>query len=231
MTLLQKQDSNLFNLMLQQQNQQQEFQIEKNLEEHYLFVLALTDKDVCLSDLGKDESRSITSQINNWKKEMADQEQNSNFLFISLENSYEKFKKYVLGKYSGKKADKWKLKFDNEGFVTDVKRLLITRIYRHKYELAMNGKGGFFSGQAHNQMQLIETYKHVRSLAHEAANRTVKYIDKKPQASRMLTRGDFDMIAEIIESVVDEKIQLCLPNRANKQDLPSIIAPVAASLN
>ncbi|MCK8824699.1 hypothetical protein [Fuchsiella alkaliacetigena] len=213
---------NIYEVMLRQQNEQQEFEIEKNLEEHYLFVLALTDKSICLSEIGKENSRSITAQIRIWKESLSAKERNTKFLFIKVEDSFNEFKDYVLNKYSGSKKDAWEAKFSNPQFVKDAKRLFISRVYRHKYQLAINGKGGFFSGLAHNQMQLIETKKHIRGLSHEAANKAIKYIEKQPAGARYLTRGDFEAIREIFEDLLDQKIENCLPDRANEMNLKAI---------
>ena len=201
-----------YELLVKQSSQLQEFEKEANSEDQYLFVLSLTDKETCLSEIGKKNSRSITAQIRVWQKEMTPEELNSKFVFINLEDTVKDFRDYVLNKYSGKKKAKWEFKFSNDDFFEDVSRLIISRIYRHKHELEKKGQKGFFSGQAHNQVQLLETKKHVRSLSHEAANRTVKYIEKKPEGARHLTAGDFEAVRRMIEELLDEKIDNCLPD-------------------
>ncbi len=162
-------------LMLQTQRDQLALiEKEANEESSHLHLIAMTDKEIPLTEEAQSDSKSITRQISEYYKTLSGEEKDVSMTFICIDNTFNDFKEYLLGKYSGKKKLEWEVRLNNVDYANDVKRLFKTRIYRHKVDSVKSGKSSFCSPTAHNQCQLYELLKRTRASIHEAVNRQEK---------------------------------------------------------
>jgi hypothetical protein len=162
--------SNTYDVIQRQRKERNLLQREMEAEERYLHVLSLTYKDTCQSGIGKNNSQSISIQLNHWIKSMSKKEQLSSLLFVSLDKSLEKFEKYVLDKYSSNKSKSAEFKslFNNDDYRNDCKRIMIHKIYDFKLDETINNlESGFVSPKAHSIVAFNQQRKEIRSAAHE----------------------------------------------------------------
>ena len=159
-----------YEVIQRQRKERNLLQAETEAEERYLHVLSMTYKETCQSAVGKNECRSIVSQINHWVKDLSNKEKRAYLLFVSLDESLSKLKEYIFDKYSknSKKLDRFQILFSNQDYVNDCKRLMIHKIYDFKLEQSVNNfESGFVSPRAHSMVALNQQKKQIRTAAHE----------------------------------------------------------------
>ncbi len=174
--------------------------LEREGEISHLYVLSLNDKDIAQSELGKQDSRSLGSQIRRFKNALDEDDGNELFLFISLGELTKSFADYLCKKYSGTKAQEWRAKFKDPRYTQDVKALLASRIYEHKYELVQLGYPAFVSPEAQSAVSLLFAQKHIRKCSHEAVGRFAKVARDNPELAR-LPQWVFDTFTSIVSDI------------------------------
>ena len=199
---------------------------EAELEKEYMYCIQELDKDVVVTDLGKKEARSIGLQINNWIKSLDVGEKDVTLTLQGSSNSYSEFKKYMLGKYSGKKNRDWEEKLSNPDFEKDAIRLMRSRIYEHKANRTRSGVQMFVSPDAHFHYQGVELIKKLRSSQFETYNRGLKiYWDEDGEEGfryKELAKNEDLLINAMTianEKSIKSLIPKLLPQRDSKVDV------------
>lgn len=191
---------------------------ESRLEKENIGVLALTNKEICTSDIanssGTGSSNSVSIQINKWKETLDEDQRDNYFTFVGFNSTgFGEFKKYILNKYeeNPRKKAEWETYFTNPDFQRDIKKLFAIKIYEHKYEQYwQTGKRYFVSPKVHNDVQEWQFKKLIRKVEHEALctlNKRVKYIE--------VGKLDQSIIRETVENVMDKY----LPDRITEKYL------------
>jgi hypothetical protein len=201
--------SNAFEVIQKQRKEMNLLQREMELEERNLHVLELNYKDTCRSKIGKENSRSISYQLNLWIKNMEHKEKLSNLLFVSLEKSFNKFKEYIFDKYSSnnKKRIEFKKLFSNKNYVDDCIRIMKHKIYDFKTEESIKTIENGFVSPAANRIALKMHYqKKLRSFYHESINSSYKTVSNYSFPENA-TIDDLERIVDkIVNKVANKKL-------------------------
>ncbi|MFD2334738.1 hypothetical protein ACFSR7_36305 [Cohnella sp. GCM10020058] len=211
MNLLPGGNAGLFETLQAQLSQRHLMQIESDHEVRFLLYYTMNDKDIPATEEGKVFCRKITAQLREWKGTMSEQEANSNFTFIGLENSIAAFRNYVLNKHKGAKRLEWEQAFKAPGFDGDVRRLLISRVYSHKSDLSRRGLTAFINGHAHNQVALIEMQKANRSFMHESTHAALKWLESRPDKETSLSDEEWSKLGQIVTEKVNAVLGEYMP--------------------
>lgn len=202
-----------FELLKLQVTQQDFLTVEKELEKSNIHVIQLNDKDIPKGHKAKKDSRSITSQLRLWINTLSEEEKDHNLFFGGIDEAFEKFRDYVLNKYKGKKGLEWEIKFQDEQYVEDVKKLMMSRIYDHKAK-----RESFVSGDAYNHYQVNLLLKNSRKFSHESVGRMKKVLESKGDYT--FSEKELQMlIIESIESVLNRELPSFLPKKQNNKFL------------
>ncbi len=71
---------NGFEIMLQQKRQETDLHRERELENGHLYAYEIKEKDIPITPLGKNDARSLSTQIRHWKETLTDAE----LMFVNL---------------------------------------------------------------------------------------------------------------------------------------------------
>lgn len=174
---------------------------EERGELNYLHVLELNDKDIVQSELASEDSRSLGIQMRKFKETLDEEEQNELFMFTSLDRAVERFAEYLTFKYPGKRAAEWETKMANTQYRRDVEALFASRIYEHKYELALSGMNAFASPKVKLNVYQIYLQKRIREKAHEAVGRFDKIAKLNPELAQS-PKWVYDVFTGIIKDLL-----------------------------
>lgn len=181
---------------------------EREAELSNLRMLELRKQDVITSPLGKvweSKSKGRTKRFFNDMDE--DKKQLYSFL-TNVPETINLFKDYWLDSVKGKEKAELEQAFTDDGFLADIRNLLVYDIYDEKWNLSIRGKVGFVSGEAQGQYSYTAVMKHNEKGLYKAIGVGKKqYIHMSEHENRVLSKSQQDQYKRLMVEVFDEVLK------------------------
>jgi hypothetical protein len=217
--------SNTYEIIQRQRNERNLLQREKEAEERYLPVLEMTYRETCLTKIGKDNSRSIASQLNNWIKSLSENQKKNKLFFVEIEEAIEEFEAYVLEKYKSNKnqRNKFQALFSQDNYINDCKRILLHKIYEYKTDQSLNNpENGFLSATAYRNAMTNHLEKEIRKLAHEGMASSIKRLNS-PRLPDDIEGMLIDNFSRLLVKYLDQFMAVQKQNLLADSDRPDLL--------
>lgn len=217
--------SNTYEIIQRQRNERNLLQREKEAEERYLPVLEMTYRETCLTQIGKDNSRSIASQLNNWIKSLSESQKKNKLFFVELEEAIEEFEAYVLEKYKSNKnqRNKFQALFSQNNYIKDCKRILLHKIYEYKTDQSLNNpENGFLSATAYRNAMTNHLEKEIRKLAHEGMASSIKRLNS-PRLPDDIEGMLIDNFSRLLVKYLDQFMEVQKQNLLADSERPDLL--------
>lgn len=156
---------------------------EKSQENAFLFVLGKNNKDIAITNQGKKDALSIAKQLDLWMQTLSEVTKQDILCFTQLPRMVEEFRFYLLNKYmkQARKYELWYNNLENESYVQDIKRLMLSKIYDFKAQHVR-----FQSERALHYYQQMEQYKRKYAFAREVTQYIAQQLKEEPVEERLL---------------------------------------------
>lgn len=173
-------------------------------EEAYLFALGKSNKEIAVTDNGKRDALSIARQLDLWIQTLSDHEKSNLLIFMRLPAIVEHFRYYVIMKYEKqrKKQQEWRKKLSDEGYMNDVKRLALPKVYEYKAHYV-----SFLSKRALLYYYQTEQLKRLHSFSREVSQQIMMILRQGERDETVLCE-----VKRMVEEALHNK--LILPNEA-----------------
>lgn len=217
--------SNTYDVIQRQKRERNLLQREMEAEERYLPVLEMTFKETCRTRVGKNNHRSIASQLNNWIKSLSDKQKRNKLFFVELDIAVEEFKSYVLEKYktNKKQRNKFEALFAQPDYISDCRRILAHKIYDYKTDQSLNNpENGFLSSTAYRVAMTNHLEKEIRKLAHEGMASSIKKLNA-PKLPDDIEQMLIDNFNRLFIKYLDEFMNVQKQNLLADSDRPDLL--------
>jgi hypothetical protein len=217
--------SSTYEIIQKQRKERNLLQREKEAEERYLPVLEMTYRETCLTKIGKDNSRSIASQLNNWIKSLSENQKKNKLFFVEIEEAIEEFEAYVLEKYKSNKnqRNKFQALFSQDNYINDCKRILLHKIYEYKTDQSLNNpENGFLSATAYRNAMTNHLEKEIRKLAHEGMASSIKRLNS-PRLPDDIEGMLIDNFSRLLVKYLDQFMAVQKQNLLADSDRPDLL--------
>ncbi|KXS40003.1 MAG: hypothetical protein AWU54_2147 [Candidatus Frackibacter sp. T328-2] len=217
--------SSTYEIIQKQRKERNLLQREKEAEERYLPVLEMTLRDTCRTKIGRQNYRSIASQLNSWIKSLSKEQKRNKLFFVELDTAIEEFKSHVLEKYKSNKSQRNKFEslFSQEGYIKDCRRILAHKIYDYKTDQSLNNPdNGFLSATAYRVAMTNHLERELRKLAHEGMASTIKKLNA-PRLPDDIEKMVIDNFKRLFVNYLDEFMSVQKQNLLSDSDRPDLL--------
>lgn len=184
---------------------------EAEAEEANMFLVTYKNKsDVISSEWGKTLSGSLMNRVSRYFNQLSQEERDVSSLLVNLDNTYEEFKAYLLGKVKGKQKEDYNSAFRDADFKNDTINLLVLQAFHHKQDRQRQGYSLFFSKEVQKLHSLATAIRNDRQLMHEASARIAK-------TTLTLANGSKEALSDAQAEQVEAMIQSTMGNLLDDQ--------------
>lgn len=173
---------------------------EKEAELSNLKMLELRKKDLITSPLGKVWESKAKGRTKRFFNDMSEDDKQKHSFLMNVSETIGQFKEYWLESVKGKERAELEEAFADDGFLTDIRNLLVYDIYEEKWNLSLRGKVGFVSGEAQGQYSYTAVMKFNEKNFYKAVGVGKKqYIHLTEHENRVLNESQQRQFAKYME--------------------------------